>query len=164
MPTATKSSARTSSAPAPPNSSTNSSLRWNTTRRAKTSRAVCMPTRRWPKPSTKPRLPWKAAPSTRRTRNGAKIHPPPWGRDGVGAANNPRGDNTYKPNSHLPFTYTSSAQVYVNHQTAPRGCLQLKNPPPLQDEARSGGTRGGDEKSRSGAVCDSESKPLSPWD
>ena len=37
----------------------------------------------------------------------------------MGAANNPRGDNTYKPNSHLPFTYTSSAQVYVNHQTAP---------------------------------------------
>lgn len=71
-------------------------------------------------------------------------------------------DRLSRRNDGLIPAWTSQVMVYVNHQTAPRGCLQLKNPPPLQDEARSGGTRGGDEKSRSGAVCDSESKPPLP--
>ena len=48
------------------------SSRWNTTRRAKTSRAACTPTQRWQKPSTKQPLPSMAAPSTKRTRNGDK--------------------------------------------------------------------------------------------
>jgi len=40
----------------------------------------------------------------------------------VRAANNPRSDDAYKPNCHLPFTYTTSAQLYVNHRMPlPRG-------------------------------------------
>ena len=37
--------------------------------------------------------------------------PPPWGRVGVGAAEKPRSDNTHVI---TPYTYTSSAQAYVN--------------------------------------------------
>ena len=37
--------------------------------------------------------------------------PPPWGRVGVGAAEKPRSDSTHVI---TPYTYTSSAQAYVN--------------------------------------------------
>ena len=41
----------------------------------------------------------------------AVLPPPPWGRAGVGAAEKPRCDNTH---AITPFTYTWSAQAYVN--------------------------------------------------
>ena len=40
----------------------------------------------------------------------AVLPPPPWGRAGVGAEEKPRCDNTH---AITPFTYTGSAQVYV---------------------------------------------------
>ena len=45
------------------------------------------------------------------TRIPAVLPPTPWGRAGVGAAEKPRGDNTH---AITPYTYTSSAQAYVN--------------------------------------------------
>ena len=41
---------------------------------------------------------------------------PPWGRVGAGAAKKPRSDNTH---STTPFTYTPSAQAYVNCPATP---------------------------------------------
>ena len=62
--------------------------------------------------ANKPRSDKTTAPSP------TKRLPPPWGRVGVGAANTPRSNKTLKtPPS--PFTYTLSAQVYVNN---PIGC------------------------------------------
>ena len=53
---------------------------------------------------------------TANAESSAALPPPPWGRVGVGAAKKPHSDNTH---STTPFTYTLSAQVYINRPAKP---------------------------------------------